>query len=104
MYVRGLMHLVGQLRRSLCRSPGLFALVVLTLTLGVGATIGGAIGIVSALAGRRVLASLLFVTDARNPMTVVGVAALLGSLVLLACYLPARRASRIDPSIVLRGE
>jgi putative ABC transport system permease protein len=68
------------------------------------ALIGGAIGIASAWAGRRLLESLLFVTDARNPLTVVGVAALLASLVLIACYLPARRASRIDPSIVLRGE
>ncbi len=66
--------------------------------------IGGAIGIASALAGGRVLESLLFVADARNPTVVVGVAALLASLVLIACYLPARRASRIDPSIALRGE
>jgi putative ABC transport system permease protein len=55
-------------------------------------------------AGRQLLESLLFVTDARNPITVVAVATLLVSLVAIACYLPARRASRIDPSIVLRGE
>jgi predicted permease len=68
------------------------------------ALIGGAIGIVLALASRQLLESLLFVTDARNPITVIGVATLLVSLVAIACYLPARRASRIDPSIVLRGE
>jgi predicted permease len=68
------------------------------------ALIGGGVGIAAALAGRQLLESLLFVTDARNPLTVVGVGGLLASLVLLACYLPARRASRIDPSIVLRGE
>jgi predicted permease len=68
------------------------------------ALIGGAVGIASALASRPLLESLLFVTDARNPITVVAVATLLVSLVAIACYLPARRASRIDPSIVLRGD
>jgi predicted permease len=68
------------------------------------ALIGGAIGMAAAFAGRQLLESLLFVTDARNPITVVAVATLLVSLVAIACYLPARRASRIDPSMVLRGE
>jgi putative ABC transport system permease protein len=65
---------------------------------------GGAIGLASAFAARRLLDSLRFVTSTRDPVTLIGVTALLLALVLLACYLPARRASRLDPSIVLRGE
>ncbi len=91
------------LRIALGARPASIAALVLRRGLRL-VLIGGAIGIASTLAGGRVLESLLFVTDARNPMVVAGVAALLASLVLIACYLPARRASRIDPSIALRGE
>jgi putative ABC transport system permease protein len=91
------------IRMALGASPASIVAMVLRRGLRL-ALIGGTIGIASARAGRPLVESLLFVTDARSPMTVVGVAALLISLVLLACYLPARRASRFDPSIVLRGE
>ena len=46
--------------------------------------------------------SMLFGISARDPLTFVGVAALLAALSLVACYVPARRAMRVDPVIALR--
>jgi putative ABC transport system permease protein len=66
--------------------------------LGVGA------GIVIALPLMRVLTSMLFGVKPTDPLTFVGVAALLIAVGLLACYIPARRASRVDPLVALRYE
>jgi putative ABC transport system permease protein len=66
------------------------------------ALIGLAIGLVGAFALMRVIASLLFGVTTRNPLTFIAVAALLAFVALLACYLPARRATRIDPLVALR--
>jgi predicted permease len=80
---------------------------VLKLVIGQGLTltlIGMAIGSLAALALTRAMTSLLFGVSATDPLTYVGVAVLLGAVALLACYLPARRASRVDPMVALRCE
>jgi len=50
----------------------------------------------------QLMRSMLFGISARDPLTFVGVAALLAALSLVACYVPARRAMRVDPVIALR--
>jgi putative ABC transport system permease protein len=80
---------------------------VLRLILGQGMTpvlIGVVLGISSALALTRLMKSLLFGMSAADPLTYTGVAALLLSVALLAAYIPARRATRIDPMQALRNE
>jgi putative ABC transport system permease protein len=66
--------------------------------------IGGVIGIAGALAISRVMASLLFGVRATDPLTFVAVAATLGAVALVACYIPARRATRVDPLKALRRD
>ena len=66
------------------------------------ALIGIAVGIVSSLAVARLIASILFQTAPSDPLTFVGMMVLLGGVALLAGYLPARRASTIDPMVALR--
>lgn len=61
-------------------------------------------GILAALAGGRLVASLLFETNARDPLTLAAVALILAFVALIACWLPARRATRVDPMIALRAE
>jgi predicted permease len=64
--------------------------------------IGMAIGIAGALALRRYLATLVFDVSTADPMVYGTVAALMLAVALLACYVPARRASRVDPLVALR--
>lgn len=66
------------------------------------ALIGIAVGIIASLVLARLIASLLFQTAPSDPLTFVGMVALLGGVALLAGYLPARRASKIDPMVALR--
>ena len=80
---------------------------VLRLILGQGARIaffGVAIGLVAAAALARLLSSLLFSVSAGDPITFAAVSILLAAIALLACYIPARRALRVDPIIALRYE
>jgi predicted permease len=80
---------------------------VLRLVLGQGmltTVLGVMIGIAGALALTRAMQSLLFGVSANDPVTLAGVALLLGSAALLACYIPARRAAKVDPMVALRYE
>jgi putative ABC transport system permease protein len=72
---------------------------------GMGLTIVGLLfGLVAALAATRVLGSLLFETGATDPLTLSGVSTFLAAVALIACYVPARRATRVDPMVALRVE
>jgi ABC-type antimicrobial peptide transport system permease subunit len=65
---------------------------------------GIAAGVAGAVAMSRALASLLFAVEVRDPLTFGVVAAVLSVVAAAACYLPARRASWVDPIVALREE
>ena len=80
---------------------------ILSLVLQEGAKLvlaGAAIGLLGALALTRLMRGLLYGVSAIDPVTFGGVAILLMAVALLACYIPVRRAMRVDPAVALRHE
>jgi putative ABC transport system permease protein len=91
------------LRMALGASTG----SVLRLILGQGLTLAGiglALGLAGAFAGSRLLTTMLFQVKPTDPLVYLAVAILLGVVALVASYIPARRASRIDPVAAIRQE
>lgn len=90
-------------RLALGAKPG--DVLGLILRQGLRLTVAGiGLGMAGGLALARLLSSLLFDVSATDPLTFACVASLLGGITLLACYIPARRATRIDPMVALRYE
>jgi predicted permease len=92
----GIRAALGAQRRDVLRLVGTEALVLLAL--------GVALGIVAAIGVTRSLGSLLYGVRPSDPITFLAVCALLTSVGLAACYIPARRATRVDPMVAVRYE
>ncbi|MCC7179045.1 MAG: ABC transporter permease [Acidobacteria bacterium] len=90
-------------RLALGASPGQVGRLVLRQGLAL-AGLGVALGLAAAAGGGRLVASLLFDTSATDPAIYAGLAALLLTVAALACYVPARRAMRVDPMRALRAD
>jgi putative ABC transport system permease protein len=86
---------------------GASSIDVLKLVLRDGAklaTVGVVIGISAAFALTRVIARLLYGVSAVDPISFAGISLLVTIVALVACYIPARRATRVDPLVALRSE
>jgi ABC-type antimicrobial peptide transport system permease subunit len=68
------------------------------------AATGAVLGLAAAIPATRLLRSQLFGVSPGDPLTLIAVAAVLGLVSLAAAYLPARRATRVDPVVALRAE
>jgi predicted lysophospholipase L1 biosynthesis ABC-type transport system permease subunit len=84
------------------QAPEVLAMILRHAALPLGA--GLAIGWAAAAIVSRYAASLLYGVGPTDPWTFVAMASLLGAAAMIACYLPARRAARIDPTVALRYE
>jgi ABC-type antimicrobial peptide transport system permease subunit len=91
------------LRMALGASAGSVMRMVVARGLALTAA-GLTLGLALAWVSARALQSLLYGVTAADPATFAAVVGMLGTIALAACYLPARRASRVDPMVVLRDE
>ncbi|MGH9343755.1 MAG: ABC transporter permease, partial [Terriglobia bacterium] len=95
-------HEIG-IRMALGAQPG----DVMKMVFGQGLLIVGAgivVGLLAASAAVRMMEGFIFGVSAYDPLTFAGVAVLLAIVALLACYIPARRAAKVDPMVALRYE
>lgn len=92
----GIRMALGASRREVFRIVGIRGLTLATVGVAFGAS--GAIGLT------RFMKSLLFQVDPADPTTLFAVCSLLIGVTMFACYLPARRATRIEPTEALRYE
>ena len=95
-------HEIG-IRIALGAQPGKILQLVIRQAL-VMVSLGIAIGLAGALALTRIMSSLLFGISATDRWTFALISLLLGGVALLASYIPARRAARVDPMVALRHE
>jgi putative ABC transport system permease protein len=91
------------IRVALGAGPGGVAWLVLRDGVKLCAT-GAGIGLIGAFAGRRVLASFVFGVSTADPWVYAAVIGSMAAVAMAACYVPARRASRVDPVEALRAE
>jgi ABC-type antimicrobial peptide transport system permease subunit len=104
-----LSYMVGQRSKEIGVRMALgaqkFDVMRMVLKDGARMTLAGIlIGLVGALALTRLMGTMLYGVRPTDPLTFISVAALLGIIALLACYLPARRAMKVDPMEALRHQ
>ena len=100
--VSGRMHEMG-IRVALGATASSVTRLMVSYTLG-SATVGAALGVAAAFAATRVLAPYLFGVSSADPATYVAILVLLGVVAVAASWIPARRAGRVEPATILRGE
>jgi ABC-type antimicrobial peptide transport system permease subunit len=91
------------IRMALGARPGDVMRLVMADALGL-TIVGLVLGLAGAFAATRLLASQLYGVAATDSLTFIAVTGVLGSVALLASYIPARRAMRVDPMVALRYE